>query len=126
VFGPIIGALIQSATTSFLSQALASFAISALLCVAIGFMDVFVQTCFTPSEFLFPTPENDSWIGSLQARLIIIVILSGCIFLEAVRMPLEASDGAMVELSCEDELQNKEIQDRVTDLVSGWSLFLFV
>ena len=39
LFGPIIGALIYSVTTSFLHQALASFAVAALLCLAIGFMD---------------------------------------------------------------------------------------
>jgi len=56
-------------------------------------------------------------------RLILVVILSAVSLIEIVRVPLEAIEGAMVELSCEDEPQNKEIEDRVTDLVSGIYFF---
>ena len=221
VFGPVIGALIYSITTSFMSQTLASFSLAALLCVALCFIEdnylvqedaarsrlehitycrllriprallgvigafvlvftlqyfesvmsyifekehhldktqigyifclvpvgvfvaiypsmllakhmtkrfvlmmtlltvVIVQISFTPSEFLFPKPAKDSWVGSLEARLVIVTILGGLSLLEIVRFPLEAIEGAMIELSCEDEAQHKETEDRVADHVSG-------
>jgi len=45
--------------------------------------------------------------------------MAGLMLFETVRMPLEPVDGAMAELSCEDAAENKEIEGRVADLVSG-------